>query len=179
MITIVAKSSFDELLISLGAKIVEGRWSLTSLPDAARQFLESGGSIVDGCKYKCWETWYPNIYWVTRDPRCSVSFNTLAKRAKGRVELDSVILGRAQPCRQIRRRGSGHYRIIYRDKIYPTEAALVREFGANYNRYKSRRQRGWSIEESLLGRETEPDHISNDDEEVAYHNFQVSYQNEM
>ena len=150
MLTVICDSKFESLLLALGAKIIEGKWSLTQLSDADKEILEASGATVEGCKYKCWDSWYPNIYWVSRDPRCSVSFNTLAKRAAGLVTLDSVVVGRAKAPRPTRRRGQRvGYRVNFQDKDYPSETAIAREFGINPVKFRSRRQLGWSIVEAL------------------------------
>jgi hypothetical protein len=115
-----------------------------------KEMLESESAIIEGCKYKCWGIWFPNIYRVTRDPRCTVSFNTLAKRAAGLVTLDAVVVGRAKSARSTSRKGSGRgYRVQYQGENYPSEAALARAFGIDPIKFRSRRQLGWSIEESL------------------------------
>src|SRR4030042_5542704 len=107
MITIVCNSKFEPLLASLGAHSIDGRWSVASLSDMHKEMLESESAIIEGCKYKCWGIWFPNIYRVTRDPRCTVSFNTLAKRAAGLVTLDEVVMGRAKSARSTSRKGRG------------------------------------------------------------------------
>lgn len=149
MIKVQYSSKFDELLTSLGARIVDGQFGLTSLSNDVRELLEADGLSVAGCKYRCWNIWYPNIYWVTRDPRCTVSFNTLAKRAHGLVELDDVVVGRAKPCSQTRRKGRGIYRLFYAGVQYPSEAALAREFGIEPRQFRSYRQLGWTREEII------------------------------
>jgi hypothetical protein len=150
MITVICNSKFEPLLISLGARIIGGKWTVTTIPDITREMLESEGATIEGCKYRCWGLWFPNLYWVTRDTRCTVAFNTLAKRARGQVDLDSFVVGRAKPCRMKKRKGTGEgYLVKHQDKIYSSEAALARDFGVDPVLYKSRRQLGWSIEEAL------------------------------
>jgi hypothetical protein len=149
MISVIGSSKVEPLLVSLGAKIVGGKWSLTSLPNDARIHLEESGATVEGAKYSCWNTWFPNIYQVTKDSRCTVAFNTLAKRAVGRVFLDDVITGRAKPKPSLPKRLHGSYRVEFQGKFYPSESALARAFGINPVKFHSRRQLGWTIEESL------------------------------
>jgi len=150
MITVVCNARFESTLLALGAKIIGGKWSLNSLPDDTREMLESEGSQVEGCKYRCWGCWFSNVYWVTRDPRCSVSFNTLAKRAGGQIDLDKFVVGRAKPVTIENRKGTGRgYIVDYQDKTYPSEAALARAFGINPITFRSRRQLGHTLEESL------------------------------
>ncbi len=150
MITIVCNSKFESLLTSLGARIIDGKWSLTSLSNLHKELLESESAIIEGCRYKCWNTWFPNIYWVSRDTRCTVSFNTLAKWAGGLVELDHIVVGRAKVRKTLRRKGKGAgYRVEYQDQMFPSEAALARYFGVDPIKFRSRRQLGWSIEEAL------------------------------
>ncbi len=149
MITVICSSKYEQLLTTLNARISKGKWTLPSLSDSDKKFLEEGGSIIEGCKYLCWGEWFSNIYWVTRDPRCTVSFNTLSKRANGLTKLDEVVIGRAKSCKHIRRRGISRYQVTYNGITYPSESAIARAFGVDVDLYKNRRQRGWSIEESL------------------------------
>jgi hypothetical protein len=147
MITVICPTQFTGLLESLGARIIAGQWSLTSLPDSARKLLESVGAKIDGCKYHCWNTWFPNIYSVTKDSRCTVSFNTLSKRASGITELDEFVIGRARNNPQSKRRNT--YSVAYKGCQYASETALARAFGVKLSTFRSRRQLGWSLDESL------------------------------
>lgn len=147
MITVVCSSQHEELLQSLGARIVAGRWTLNMISHEARRFLESNGALIEGCKYKCWNTWYPNIYGVTKDSRCTVSFNTLTKRAVNQVELDKFVVGRAQSKEPSKRKNT--YGVTYLGKFYPSETALAREFNLKLSTFRSRRQLGWSLEDSI------------------------------
>lgn len=150
MITVICPSKFEPLMTTLDAKIIDGRWSLASLSNDHKELLESESATIEGCKYRCWNIWFPNIYRVTRDPRCSASFNTLAKRAAGLIVLDAVVVGRAKVVHSINRKGSGcGYRVQYQSENYPSEAALARAFGVNPIKFRSRRQLGWSIKEAL------------------------------
>jgi len=150
MITIICSNNFETKLEAIGAKIVDGKWSVTSLLDTDKIALEAGGAIVEGCKYRCWGEWFSTIYQVSRDPRCTASFNTVSKRALGLVDLDKIVVGRAKTDRPTIRRGTGlGYRATFQGKEYPSEAAIAREFNVNLRRFRSRRQLGWSLEEAL------------------------------
>jgi hypothetical protein len=152
MITVICNSKFTPLMMALGARIIDGKWSLNQLSDDHKEMLESESAIIEGCKYSCWDTWFPNIYWVTRDPRCTVSFNTLAKRVaqEKTIRLDELVVGRAKAPKVVRRKGSGgSYRISYQDQVFPSETALARYFGVDPVKFRSRRQLGWSIEDAL------------------------------
>jgi hypothetical protein len=152
MITIVCNSKFNSLMTALGARIIEGHWVINQLSHDHKEILEAEGALVEGCKYSCWDTWFPNIYWVTRDSRCSVSFNTLTRRVAqtSATKLDELVIGRAKPPKPARRKGSGcGYRVCYQDQVFPSETALARYFGVDPVKFRSRRQLGWSIEEAL------------------------------
>jgi|WetSurMetagenome_2_1015567.scaffolds.fasta_scaffold02116_3 hypothetical protein len=149
MINIICSGKFEPLLLARGARVINGKWVVPYLFEEDRLLLEQNGAIIEGLKYQCWDTWFASLYQVTCDPRCTVSFNTLAKRAAGLTVLDDVIIGRAKVKTLARRKGSGTYAICYKDKTYPSETALARELGINLKKYRSRRQLGWSIEESV------------------------------
>jgi hypothetical protein len=150
MITVICSSKFESLMMALGAKIVAGKWSLNQLSNAHKELLEAESAIIEGCRYMCWNIWFSNLYQISRDTRCSVSFNTLAKRAGGLVDLNEAVVGRAKVRPITRRRGNGTgYRIEYQDQVFPSEAALARHFGIDPIKFRSRRQLGWTIEESL------------------------------
>jgi len=147
MIRILCPSVYEPLLIEHGARLVEGCWCLNSLPEQVKLTLQSTGVGVEGCRYKCWDTWYNTLYQITRDARCTVSFNTLAKRSQGLIELDGVVTGRAKP-KARKLRDAGTYYVEYQGKIYPSETAIAREFGLNLTSFRSRRQ-NHTLEEVL------------------------------
>jgi hypothetical protein len=146
MIRIVCSQALEPLVIEHGARLLEGRWCVNRLSDTVRDVLLGNGCDIEGCRYKCWGLWFPNLYQITRDPRCTVSFNTLAKRACGLTELDTVVTGRARqkPVKQPKKT----HKIEFQGQFYPSETALARELGLDIKKFRSRRQ-NHTLEEAV------------------------------